>query len=301
MNNIHQILSLVKNKNLKSISKKTKKEINYIVKTLNKNTSFVIKNKNIVCYFFSFIDNVGINKKKGIGADHLNLNKVNYIKTIKYSIEQTVKNSDCIIYVFFDKNIKLKINSHRVILVPLVLNINEPMYNRVKVFNAFVNSNLFTNRTIFLDIDAYINRKDVFEIFDLNFDIALTYRDSKNVLMPINEGVIFLKKSKYINLFFLKYLCIYENLLSNDNIKKLYPNLKFWRGGQLSLNSLTDASMYKYTYNDTLQIQKNKIYFLPCEDYNFTPKNKISNFNIDKAYINKYIIHLKGAVKNLIT
>ena len=57
---------------------------------------------------------------------------------------------------------------------------------------SFVKSKLFLNSTCFIDTDVFVNF-DKLTVFKRDFDIALTHR-VKRTLMPINGGVILVKK-----------------------------------------------------------------------------------------------------------
>jgi hypothetical protein len=111
-----------------------------------------------------------------------------------------------------------------------------PMYCRVVAMAELVDHNL-DQPTVFLDSDAFLNA-DISHIFDGDWDIGCTYRH--NMGMHLNEGVIFAnnKRPDAVRSFFQAYLDTYHRILETPEHVSKYGNLKRWRGGQLSLNTL---------------------------------------------------------------
>ena len=170
------------------------------------------------------------------------------------------------------------------------------MYERVRCMYSFVNSDLFLNKTCFIDIDVFINLEKL-AIFDNNFDIALTHRNIPG-FMPINEGIIFIKNTNKLSVlkFFKKYIWNYLTIGNSKEIIKHYDKNVFqWRGGQLSLNLLVYSNGSLFLDYETKVFNKTKILFLPVFYYNFSPK---IGEEYSKEYLNKKIVlHFKGRIK----
>jgi hypothetical protein len=171
------------------------------------------------------------------------------------------------------------------------------MYERVVAANAYLASAAFTGPTVFLDSDAFANAP-LERIFDLGFDVAVTYRDARG-LMPLNEGVIFADRRKRGSgagaaAFFRRYLGTYEALCDSPQVKEVYGDIRRWRGGQLSLNG---AAMAIGTLSDLdcRDIDGARLRYLSCDDYNYFIRDSEpqSKFQLKR----KYVLHLKGPSK----
>jgi hypothetical protein len=167
-----------------------------------------------------------------------------------------------------------------------------PMYCRVVEMLKFV-SNYLDQPTVFLDSDAFLNA-DISHIFDGDWDIGVTYRH--NMGMALNEGVIFAnnKRPEAVRSFFQAYLDTYHRILETPEHVAKYGNLKRWRGGQLSLNTLACPQGLPSSL-DYLEIAGARVAYFPCFRWNFSCER------IDPAELGtKAIIHLKGARKHLL-
>jgi hypothetical protein len=168
-----------------------------------------------------------------------------------------------------------------------------PMYCRVVAMAEFVDHNL-DQPTVFLDSDAFLNA-DISHIFDGDWDIGVTYRH--NMGMALNEGVIFAnnKRPDAVRSFFGAYLDTYHDLLQDPVLDVKYGgNLKRWRGGQLSLNTLACPQGFP-TSLDYQEIAGARVAYFPCFRWNFSCERIVPEELDTKA-----IVHLKGARKHLL-
>jgi hypothetical protein len=171
----------------------------------------------------------------------------------------------------------------------------EPMYERCRAMCAYVHSHAFNSPTVFLDGDAFVNT-DLTAIFKAIKDVAVTYRLDLG-LMPINEGVIFVKPTEGTRSFFRAYLATYENLAKVPEIVDYYgsdPGIKRWRGGQLSLNALTCPEGV-ISEMDRMEVAGCTVQYLPCETWN-------KSLDMDQSYAHaeldtKAVLHQKGPRK----
>jgi|GEM_PF-2776112 len=185
----------------------------------------------------------------------------------------------------------------RVSVIRLPLERDFPMYERVQAMWAYAHSSLYQKPTAFLDSDAFIN-KDISWVFHKDMDLAVTYRGGG--LMPINEGVFFanVRDIGAVASFFDHYLLIYRGLLGDPVVRKMYGDVRRWRGGQLSLNAIAcplglPSSMDKAFFLNA------QIDYHPCSELNFSFDYDLKE--LSKAeLIAKSIIHLKGGRKILL-
>jgi hypothetical protein len=168
-----------------------------------------------------------------------------------------------------------------------------PMYERVRWMQAYVDCEAFDMPTVFLDSDAFLNA-DISHIFDGDWDIGCTYRH--NMGMALNEGVIFAnnKRPDAVRSFFQAYLDTYHRLIENPEVRAKYQNIKRWRGGQLSLNTLACPQGLPNAL-DYQEIAGARVAYFPCFRWNFSCERIVPEELDTKA-----IIHLKGARKHLL-
>jgi hypothetical protein len=171
--------------------------------------------------------------------------------------------------------------------------LQSPMYCRVVMMDWFVNSKGFDQPTVFLDSDAFLNQ-DIRHIFDGDWDIGVTYRH--NMGMTLNEGVILAnnKRPEAVRSFFQAYLDTYHRILETPEHVAKYGNLKRWRGGQLSLNTLACPQGLPNAL-DYQEIAGARVAYFPCFRWNFSCERIVP-----KELDTKAIIHLKGARKHLL-
>lgn len=207
-------------------------------------------------------------------------------------------NPDCrILYVTGEKDDTAFVPAD-VTVVRLPLNPGWLMYERVVAVNAYMTSAAFTGHTAFLDSDAFANAP-LEKVFDLTFDVAVTYRTSPG-LMPLNEGVIFAAKrsGNGARTFFRRYLGTYEALCDDARVKEVYGDIRRWRGGQLSLNGAAIATG-QLSDLDRRVIDRALVRYLNCDDFNFFIRDseQYSKFQLKR----KYVLHLKGPSKASVT
>jgi hypothetical protein len=169
-----------------------------------------------------------------------------------------------------------------------------PMYDRAWAMMCYVyNRSAFDMPTAFLDSDAFLNQ-DISHIFDGDWDIGVTYRH--NMGMALNEGVIFAnnKRPDAVWSFFQAYLDTYHRILETPEHVAKYGNLKRWRGGQLSLNTLACPQGLP-TALDYQEIAGARVAYFPCFRWNFSCERIVPEELDTKA-----IVHLKGARKHLL-
>lgn len=274
--------------------KTSKKSIDHI-KILNLNKFYNNISDGIDIFLFHAVtEKISEIQYKDMG----NISIDNFINTkiLKLNIQRLL-NSKKINRIFLFSNYEADFfNNEKVINIKLEINEKKLMYERVICMYSFVKSKLFLNNTCFVDLDVFIHPEKL-TILDNNFDIALTHRSIPG-FMPINEGIIFAKKTNknsVIN-FFKEYLLIYLSIGSSKEVLDHYNKDVFqWRGGQLSLNLLVYDNGSLYIDYETKLLDKTKILFLPVFYYNFSPKSG------DEYSINylkeKIVIHFKGNLK----
>ena len=147
------------------------------------------------------------------------LNNLNYDEILDANLNYLLR-SNKVNKIFLFSNISIdKINNEKLVLIKIDINNDKLMYERALTMYSFVNSNLFKNNTCLIDTDVFINFEEL-NIFSKNFDIALTHR-TKQTFMPINEGVILVKKNGISNAkeFFRNYMNIYSFISKSNYVK----------------------------------------------------------------------------------
>lgn len=223
---------------------------------------------------------------------------VDYKKIVEACIMAALEMAPtCRVTFVTNRGFGIDVSHSRLSKVELDTNISEPMYERVYAMCAFVHSSFFDRPTIFLDSDAFLTTS-LPEFFHDSADIGLTYR-RKQGFMPVNEGVIFANAHNASNVqqFFRYYVGTYENLIDTDLAKDVYGNIKRWRGGQLSLNTIAGYDgMPHYTQYGMRDFARIK--FIPCHYYNYTFGDRSEYFLDELA--TKEVLHLKGPRKDIL-
>jgi hypothetical protein len=134
------------------------------------------------------------------------------------------------------------------------------------------------------------------ELFDLDFDVGLTYRDVPG-LMPVNEGVMLLsvRRQASVRQFLRRRLAAYDSTAADAIITAYYGDVKRWRGGQLSLNAVTYGMMPHSPYR-IHECDGAAVRMLPCDTFNFSTGEGESAASLEHLQ-DRYIIHFKGARK----
>ena len=248
-----------------------------------------------IVMFHSQLNESSIIKYKDIDKS-FDLQEYNYNEIIKTNIDYLSK-SNKVNKIFLFSNYHFEsLKSEKIDIIDTKIDTKKLMYERVLSMYSFIKSNLFLNNTCFVDTDVFINF-DKLNIFNKNFDIALTHRQSRT-LMPINEGVILVKKNPNSNVkvFFENYLKIFSIISKSKVVKSFYgDDINKWRGGQLSLNVLSKSSESIFKDYQIIEVYKNKVLILPTFHFNFTPSLRK---DYTQEYLrNKSIIHYKGTTK----
>jgi hypothetical protein len=179
-------------------------------------------------------------------------------------------------------------------IVRLPVDRTQPMLQRALAVCAYVHSAAFSADTAFLDSDAFPNLP-LDPVFDLEFDVALTYRDEFGV-MPVNEAVVFTRGGQraVVQTFFRRIVATYARLASDPRIGAYYGDIKRWRGGQLALNAVVQG-MRPFSSYRRASLDGVRLLFLPCDTFNFTFDYRQDPATLDLS--RRHIIHLKGRRK----
>ena len=208
--------------------------------------------------FHSQINESSIIKYKDISKS-FDLKDYNYDEIIHTNINFLIK-SKMINRIFIFSNYEFKaFNSKKISIIRTKINTKKLMYERALSMYSFVKSKLFLNSTCFIDTDVFVNF-DKLTVFKRDFDIALTHR-VKRTLMPINEGVILVKKNSNssVQVFFENYLKIFSIISKSELVKNFYGgDINKWRGGQLSLNVLSNSGESIFKDYEIINIFKTK-------------------------------------------
>ena len=203
-------------------------------------------------------------------------------------------NPSATVFLITDKSFLKDFTHERLVIIRSSVDPKAPMYERVMAMNAYVRSSLFSAPTVFLDSDAFLINNPQ-GLFQLSFDIGLTHRDVKPQ-MAVNEGVIYahIRDKARTRRFFDVYLAIYSALDTDDELTKIYQNIRRWRGGQLSINGAAGGNIV-YSTNIQHDALGYTSAFLPCSRYNlslqsFSPKDY-------SLHNNCLVLHFKGSRK----
>jgi hypothetical protein len=179
-----------------------------------------------------------------------------------------------------------------VTVVELPIDGTQPMYDRATALLAYARSKAFDADTLCLDSDALINRPPA-EIFELGFDIALTYREVER-LMPLNEGVMLIspRRPSAAARFLQRRLATYDRLAADEVVTGYYGDVKRWRGGQLALNAVAADLLPASPYREASAAGA-RLRFLPCDSFNFTAAEGEAASSLDRL-AERYVIHYKG-------
>jgi hypothetical protein len=234
---------------------------------------------------------------KGYVASDINLapDDHDFESVIRLNISLvTWSNPGSSVILITDQNFLANYKADHLNIVRIKINPAEIMFERVWCMAAMIRI-LSPNMTaFFLDSDAFlVNNASVFDALD--FELALTYRLDR-ALMPINEGVIVAKvgERNLTKTFFDSYLATYVQLDSSGVLKEIYPSIRRWRGGQLSLNAVSEF----YINLPEQDKAKPALIQLPCERFNLTlaRESDIHSETVRQALV----VHLKGNRKSWI-
>lgn len=162
------------------------------------------------------------------------------------------------------------------------------MLDRTKAQTDFLESYGFDKPVAFIDSDILLNGNlgSLFQSRD--FDIALTFRESKD--MPINGGLILVNNQRpdRAKKFFRDFYKTYVDKFSAE---------ESWYGDQLAIIELIGKENFYNRKDDLIEANGLKILLLPCETYNFSPR--ASNNAVADGLPGKFVIHFKGQRKFL--
>ena len=251
-------------------------------------------NLNVVIFHVKIPADAGEIKAPDIrNLDH---DKVDYETLIRLNIDIALKtNPRSRVFLLTDGAFLSDLEPNgRLHISRLGVSAREPMFERVMTMAAYVRSKLFDQPTVFLDSDAFLLRP-IHNLFANRFDVGLTHR---NIIgqMPINEGVIFANNLNRgaVQSVFDSYVASYLSIETNSHLAKLYSNLRRWRGGQLSVNSIGQGGQVYATGMN--QCGKPRVVYLPCSVYNLS---QISEQEITSALQRRAsVLHLKGPRKS---
>ena len=143
-----------------------------------------------------------------------------------------------------------------------------------------------TNGSIaFLDTDVLVFRP-LEEVFRMNFDLAITVRDeprhSREIHMPYNNGVWFLKGEKRAD-----ELGYFDHLIATN--EAMPEDAYAWGGNQLAVVQ----SFGRREAWDRFSKFGLDVLVLPCTQFNHAPNSP------DDVWENRHIMHFHGSYKNL--
>lgn len=253
-------------------------------------------NLNVVLFHVKIPADAGEIKAPDIrNLDH---NQIDYESLIRLNIDIALRtNSRARVILLTDHTFLSDLKEHdRLHISRLRVDAREPMFERVLTMTAYVRSRLFDEPTVFLDSDAFLIRP-IHNLFMNHFDVGLTHRNIVGQ-MPINEGVIFANNinREVVQKVFDSYLASYLAIESDPGISKIYSNLRRWRGGQLSVNSIGQGGQ---VYASGCSRKSGaRIVYLPCSAYNLSQiEEQEVNPNLP---LRSAVLHLKGLRKNWI-
>lgn len=142
-----------------------------------------------------------------------------------------------------------------------------------------------SSHLVFLDTDILI-QENLNELFRLDFDVGITYRDLEE--MPFNSGVLFIHRkgiAKALHFFQWWRECFFHYVNPMEFV---------WWGAQVALNKMLGDKIGKNSVNKIIEINGIKIAVLPASIYNYTSK---LDKPMNRFYHNKKILHFKGRRK----
>lgn len=164
---------------------------------------------------------------------------------------------------------------------------NKLMLERTNAQLRHIRQSSFSSPIVILDSDMLIN-SSFLPIFERDFDVAVTWRAIGE--MPINGGLLILNsvRPKVSKLFFERFAAIY---------KEKYASQAAWFGDQLALRDCVSVDLSQLSDLEVVVVKGCRILLLPCDSYNFSPRNQYSEICSDLA--DKFVLHFKGERKRL--
>lgn len=144
------------------------------------------------------------------------------------------------------------------------IDFDKVMFERTRMQREYVERHAPTAPLAFLDSDILVCR-DLTPLFAEDFDIALTWRDDRE--MPFNGGVIFANSSRpgAVVRFFIELEAIYRD--------RQQGRLE-WYGDQYALTELVGVPAETIPATTSHESRGIRFRFLPCDSYNRTPPSR---------------------------
>lgn len=153
----------------------------------------------------------------------------------------------------------------------------------------YIETSAFTAPIVILDSDILINAP-LKKIFDVDFDVAVTWRESK--VQPINGGFLILnnRRPDVSRHFFQKFCSIYLDR---------YADQAAWYGDQLALRDSLGLPLKQMRKRKLVEVEGCRILLLPCDSHNFSPVNRYTEIQVYRP--DKVVLHFKGERKRLMS
>ncbi len=163
------------------------------------------------------------------------------------------------------------------------------MLERTRSQLRYIETSAFAAPIVILDSDILINAP-LQKIFDIDFDVALTWRESK--VQPINGGFLILNNQRpdVSRHFFQKFCSLYV---------ERYADQAAWYGDQLALRDCVGLPLKQMRERNLVDVEGCRILLLPCDSHNFSPVNRYTEIQAD--WPEKVVLHFKGDRKRLMS
>ena len=134
---------------------------------------------------------------------------------------------------------------------------------------------------VLIDTDTIVVR-DVSDVFAIEFDVAVTIRDSPQYdfekRMPYNNGIVYLRNTQSTQDY------LRSVIECNEEMEE---ELHAWSGNQFAVLSL----LGRQEPYEVVRIGSAKVLILPCDPYNYTPDTTSERIH------EKFILHFRGNAK----
>lgn len=166
--------------------------------------------------------------------------------------------------------------------VPSEANADTLMRDRMAAQVSFLANDHFDLPIVLIDSDILVTRP-LTEVFDLDFDVGLTWREIKT--MPFNGGVIFLnnRRPEAVNKFVKSVFDIFG---------ARHAHRSKWFGDQTAIAEYVGLLAEEILSNPKVEIEGVLVSFFPCEIYNYSPDNALAG--VRDPLSAKAILHFKG-------
>jgi|CXWL01.1.fsa_nt_gi hypothetical protein len=232
---------------------------------------------------------VEINRDGGGPHPNANLKSEQYLDMVDMlfmSAQQFHPESKCI--VLTDETTRLGAVSSYCSRMNYAVRHDKIMLDRMGAQRAFIKEYDFSRPLVLADSDVLINNS-LDSVFQQDFDVGLTWRDNSE--MPINGGIILVnnRRRDASRRFFTVMHEIYESK---------YADRAEWYGDQYAIRDFIGMTVEEIaSHHGMVEAQGCRILLLPCEQYNYSPKNAVTS--IASRFPDKYVLHFKGERKPL--